>query len=124
MMMLSEVSEHSKDHYILRNLFSIKRLFGPQASITLVTKDGEAVCSTVADLIDHADVSPKLAYLDEYFKYIPTIYDVPINADCALPWDPPVCPWVTAKVEQLEAKSRAFRRRAEVLSVMNNMGGR
>ena len=78
-MTTEQIEETAKANHYVNNLVSMKRIFGPRASIGCVTGEGCSTtqCSTVADLvrIGWVEQGSPLLELDNFLPTLPTIYD-------------------------------------------------
>jgi len=61
-----------KNHYAI-NLFAMKRMSGPNATLGVVSKEGKENHKTMADLIEDGLAPASMAFLDRFLPYVPTI---------------------------------------------------
>lgn len=116
-MKLSEIANKSKQNHFVLELFSCKRMFGPQATIGIIEK-GKGFCryGTITALIESGHVSTDFSFLEPFFMNMPKVCEVPQDEE----YDVfvrkfndggPQSPWDTAKDQMKIARVRAERRR-------------
>lgn len=115
-MLLHEIEREARVNHLVHQLFSLKRCFGPQASIGIVVSGCETdYCSTVHELFEKSHIPYGFDWLDTFFVLLPRISHTTDSATILTPNkyydDGPLCPWDVARREQNAAKDRAKAKR-------------